>query len=109
MSKVGDDLLYWMSHVGEGSWDRFRRSAQEIGSDAFRDLARPLRIELGDLAHADFFVAGSRHWRVRPPLLAGLGPAAGYGAVLVGARTPASLERVVESALGVGCTVETPL
>ena len=72
-----DQLLEWMSHVGSGTWDTFREMvdglADERENDTYRRaLHRSLRIALSDLGHADFFIDGSRRWRVRHPALVGL-------------------------------------
>lgn len=81
-----------MTHLGEGSWIRFRKAAEEIASGN-RDpleLSRILRIGLSDLGFADFFVDGTQHWRMLPPVLGGL--AAQEVAVLSGSRTPHLLD-----------------
>jgi hypothetical protein len=84
-----DLVLYWMSSLGEGSWDRFRSVISEL-SDADRDLSqlrRTLRVTLSDFGHVNFFIRGSSRWETLPPLLIGL-VAHKDTALLVGARTP---------------------
>ena len=73
---IGDRLLEWMTHLGSGPWDAFREAVDDLddgesGDDA-QKLHRALRIVFSDLGHADFFVNGSRRWRVRRPALAEL-------------------------------------
>jgi hypothetical protein len=60
---------------------------------------------LSDLAHADFFVEGTRTWRALTPLIAGL---AGneQKALLIGARSPALLDRAHAAALTYACGIE---
>jgi len=88
-------LLYWMSNVGEGSWDRFRNVVAELADvdvDHSR-LLRSLRISLSDLGVVDFFIAGSPRWKTLPPLVAGLAGKRN-AALLIGARTPSVLSNL---------------
>jgi hypothetical protein len=45
-------LLYWMSNVSEGSWDRFRSVVAEIATHGegrdLSQLSRTLRVRLSD-------------------------------------------------------------
>jgi hypothetical protein len=63
-----------------------------------------LRLHLSDMGHAEFFVGGSRRWRVLPPVLAGLAvkPDA---AVLCGGRTPQLSSILTAHAKAAGCLV----
>lgn len=99
-----DVLLHWMTHVSEGSWTVFRNAVAKLAdSDADVDsLCRRLRIGLSDLAHADFFVQGSRRWRALPTVLAGL-PSSSGAAVLSGGRTPKLVARLAEAARARQC------
>ncbi len=101
-----DLLLAWMTHVGEGSWARFRSAVEELaGSDADApELCRRLRIALSDLAFADFFIEGSQQWRMLPPVLGGLSGQHG-AALLCGSRTPSVVESLKSAAGAVGCKV----
>ena len=70
-----DRLLQWMTHIGSGPWDAFRQGVDELDESSSADrhqLYRDLRIALSDLGHADFFVGGSRRWRIRRPALVGI-------------------------------------
>jgi len=93
-------LLNWMTHVGEGSWSLFRKTAGELapeGADV-QQLCRSLRITFSDLGHADFFIDGSQRWRTLPPILGGLAVQK-QSSILLGGRTPkmvAALKRVTE-------------
>ncbi len=103
----GELLLHWLSHLGEGTWNRFRGAAAGIvppDGDARRKL-HFWRNRLSDLGHVDFFAGGSQRWRVRQPVLAGLCGLEGT-AVLCGARSP-KLVQSLESAAGKhGCRFE---
>lgn len=101
-----DTLLYWMSHLGEGSWAAFHDAVERLVPDGDSDaVARTLRIRLSDLGYADFFIGGSQHWRVVPPVLAGLSGLQGRGMVC-GARTRALLASLEAAATSTGCHLE---
>ena len=102
-----DLLLAWMTHVGEGSWMTFRRAVEGIVSED-RDpleLSRALRVGLSDLCFTDFFVDGTRRWRMQPPMLGGLG-ANGGTAVFYGSRTPALVDALRSEAESHGAGFE---
>ena len=94
---IGDRLLEWMTHLGGGPWDAFRAAVDELddgeSDDDARKLHRALRIAFSDLGHTDFFVNGSRRWRVRRPALAEL-IGCGVGHMFIGGRTRELLDRV---------------
>lgn len=96
-------LLYWMSNMGEGSWDRFRNVVAELaGRDGdLSQLRRSLRVRLSDFAHVDFFIADSSRWNTLPPLVAGLVEPAS-AALLIGARTPRLVSDVQAAAARTG-------
>jgi len=100
-------LLSWMTHIGEGSWAKFRSSVEELtGSDAdLADVSRRLRVNLSDLGFADFFIEGSQRWRVLPPVIGGLA-AQDSGAVFCGGRTPSVVDSLVKAARSSGCKLE---
>src|SRR2546422_4749252 len=53
-SMNGDILLYWMSHLGEGSWTRFAEALRELDPDADHErLHRKLPVSLSDSGHVD--------------------------------------------------------
>jgi hypothetical protein len=104
---TGELLLYWLSHVREGSWPAFRRalSALQLECDE-NSAANPSRVQtrLSELAHADFFIDGSNRWRTLAPLLGGLSDCS--IATLVGGRTPLLVETLQGSAEKQSCRVE---
>ncbi len=103
-----DQLLAWMTHVGEGSWMGFRKAAEEIfGSDRDPlDLYRSLRVGLSDLGFADFFIDGTQQWRMLPPVLGGLAVQQ-HAAALYGSRTPRLVEELRNAAEELGGRFES--
>lgn len=100
-------LLHWLSHLGEGTWNRFRSTVAGIllpDDDARRRL-QFWRNRLSDLGHVDFFVNGSHRWRVRQPMLAGTCGLEG-SAMLCGARTPKIVQLLQAAADKHGCGFE---
>jgi hypothetical protein len=101
-----DLLLEWMTHLGSGAWEAFREAVVELSSeDAPLDeqpLLRALRIALSDLGHVDFFVEGSRRWRVLRPALVRLSRDREH--LFVGGRTR-SLVKQLRDALTSHATV----
>ncbi len=80
-----NELLYWMSARGQGSWQQFRAAVEELhmigGENGPGDegdtpaetfpLYQTLRMNLQRLGHAEFFAgAGDQEWRITPPALA---------------------------------------
>jgi hypothetical protein len=104
---AGELLLYWLSHVGEGSWPTFRRALSALQEERGENArAEPgwVRTRLSELAHAEFFIHGSNRWRTFAPLLGGLSDPS--IAALAGGRTPLLLETLIRSAEKASCRVE---
>jgi len=100
----GDTILYWMTHLAEGSWQTFKDAVERLATDEDSGkLVTSIRYHLSDLAHADFFIGGSRRWFTRPPVLAGL--ADRDAAVLVGGRTPELVDTLTSAAERFNCEV----
>ncbi len=99
-------LLHWMTHLGEGSWDGFKDAVARLApqEEQLDDVLVRLRLYLSDMGHVDFFVGGSRRWRVLPPILAGLAARPG-AAVLCGGRTPQLGGTLAAAAEAAGCLV----
>jgi hypothetical protein len=95
--KAWDLLLEWMTHVGTGSWGAFRDAVAELSNEEIdeQSLLRTLRIALSDLGHVNFFVGGSRRWRVLRPALVELATDGMH--LLAGGRTRGLLEQLVRS------------
>jgi hypothetical protein len=101
-----DQVIYWMSHVGEGTWAGFKRAVASLAPAGVnsKDVARLLRLRFSDLAIAEFFIDGSERWQAFGPLLAS-SPHDPQTALLAGARTPNLIERLRKSAAAAGCQV----
>jgi hypothetical protein len=91
-----NDLLFFMSGRGSGTWQRFRTAVEELQlSNGMQEnvgtlpMHQQLRMNLERLAHVEFFTSGGE-WRVTPPTLA----LSGTGAVLCGGRTPQSVDQL---------------
>jgi hypothetical protein len=101
----GDTILYWMTHLAEGSWQAFKDAVERLAPDDDSEKrVTSIRYHLSDLAHVDFFINGARRWSVRPPALAGL--AGREGAVLVGGRTPELVASLTSAAERFDCDVD---
>jgi hypothetical protein len=86
-------LLHWLSHRARGTWQQFRNAVTGVGDSAGTDLvAGNIARSFSEMAHASFFVDGSRRWTVFAPCVAGL--RSGSNAVLAGARSPALIDAV---------------
>ena len=101
-----DPLLFWMTHMGEGSWTSFRNAVASgvADGDELGDAVRLLSNTLADLGHADFFVGETQYWRINPATLAGL-ETPPDSAMLIGARTPQMLEMLFDAAEDERCSV----
>ena len=109
-----NDLLYWMSARGQGSWQQFRAAVEElhlIGDENISDkddeegyketlpLYQALRLNLQRLGHAEFFAgAGEREWRIAPPTLAITRKDNSFLGVVTGARSLKVMERLIGAA-----------
>jgi hypothetical protein len=87
-------LLHWLSHRAKGTWEQFRTAVSAVG-DSGEESSHPgnLARSLSEMAHAQFFVGGSRRWRVFAPCIAGL-QSSGH-AVMVGARSTALMDALM--------------
>jgi hypothetical protein len=107
----GELLLYWLTHVREGSWPSFRRALQavEAGDEQLINVGK-MRSQLSELAHVEFFICGTNRWQTFAPLLGGLCGSSGVAA-LCGGRTPRLVEILARSCDREGCLInvaETP-
>jgi len=102
-----NSILYWLSHLGSGSWARFKKALAGLSpfEEETRYEASRARIRLSDLGCADFFVKGSQNWRVCDPRLVGL-IGSPDSAMLTGARSPQLVEILGKAAERHGCTFE---
>ena len=98
-------LLAWMSHLGQGSKNRFDRAAaslmlghSEDEQKRFRRLAWRRMAELGHVC-----ITGGKEWRIEPPTLSLLPSEA--AAVWRGGRVQTWVQDMQESAEALGCVV----
>jgi hypothetical protein len=91
----GNTLIYWMSHLGEGSWQAFCRVIMQLtgqddqaDEDQSRKLIQSTRFRLSEVGSVDFAPEKNRRWQVLPPVLAFF-PEEPHKAVLCGGRSPA--------------------
>ena len=105
-----DMLLAWMTHIGKGSWIRFRKAVEEVadGDCDPLDLYRALRVRFSDLGFADFFIYDTQQWRMLPPVLGGLAVQKNTVA-LYGSRTPHLAETLKNVAEEHGCRFEAEI
>jgi len=116
-------LLFWMSARREGSWQQFRNAVEALHVGESNDLGgedddapdqfalslyQAMRFNLQRLGHAEFFAgAGDAEWRVTPPSLAVTHHARGWLGILVGARSPALLQRLHAAVASASANMET--
>lgn len=100
----GELVLRWMSCTGEGSWPGFLDALRVVDPDFGPTAPARLRSRISDLAHAEFFISGTRRWKVLPPMIGGLAETS--SAVLVGARTGRLVDCLVRATHPSGCGIE---
>ena len=96
-----DRIIYWMSHVGEGTWAGFKRAVASLApanADP-KEIARLLRTRFSDLGIGEFFIDGTQRWQAFGPLLVS-SPHDPHHSLLVGARTPDLLEKLRRAVSG---------
>lgn len=107
----GNQLLYWLSHLGEGTWQSFSKAIERLAEpheqeeDFLRSLRSKVRFGLSEIGSVDFFPEKGRRWQVVEPVLASF-PESPRRAVLIGGRSPALLERLRLAAHGTQCTIK---
>src|SRR5262245_6967721 len=108
----GNQLIYWLSYLGEGTWELFRRAVAQLAEPSEREeplllkLTNTLYYRLSDLGFVDFFPNRRRRWEVRPPLLASFFETPEM-AVLCGGRSPTLIAGLKSAVLEADCTIET--
>ena len=111
-----NELLFWLSATGDGTWSRYRTALDELAVantsgdplddtdenvPAARSLPQHVRIRLNleRLGHAEFFCRDFPNgWRVVPPTLVSMPGAKNVRGVLCGARTDQLLTSLRELA-----------
>lgn len=98
-----DVLLYWMAHVGHGSWASFKRAVANLEHhEDPRLTALRLRARFSDLGIAEFFVGGTARWQTFQTLVVA-SEHAPTETLLCGARTPEVLQRLKSASRAHGC------
>lgn len=107
---LGDKLFEYLSDVGTGDWELFRRGydwlAGRMGASC--PPISQLAMDLSALGHLEVTLSPPGQWSVSPPTLATL-PGDALTAVLCGGRTPDLLERVLASSRTLGASLEIGL
>lgn len=112
-----DNLLFWLSAKGGGSWSQFRAAVEElhvqretnelddqdpdgdrlVSSDSDLPVYQEVRFALQRLGHVEFRAGETAHdWRVVPPAVAFL-PGTSACGLLCGARSSALLEHLQQA------------
>ncbi|MXZ02360.1 MAG: hypothetical protein F4Y88_01420, partial [Chloroflexi bacterium] len=88
----------------------FRKAAEENASGDRNplDLSRALRVRLSDLCFTDFFVDGTRRWRMQPPTLGRLASHRDTAA-FYGSRTPTLVDALQIAARVYGARIATEM
>jgi hypothetical protein len=105
----GNTLIYWMSHLGEGSWQAFSQAVMQLAGpsehgdeDQFRKLVQSIRFRLSETGAADFTPEKNRRWQVLPPVFASFQEEP-KKAVLCGGRSPELVRRLRQLVREHGC------
>lgn len=107
----GNELLYWMSHLGEGTWESFKNAVAELAQpderreEVLGDLVTRTRFRLSDIGSVTFSADQRRRWRVIDPVLASFTENPDRG-VLCGGRSPALMQLLNAVAKSEQCTIE---
>lgn len=91
-----NQLLYWLSVIGSGSWDTFRTICQNLlppDSPPPRQIFRRLRL----LGHVEYQNKAKR-WVICPPCLVQIGNVPHPACYLAGQRTPQMIEQLSRQA-----------
>ena len=97
---VFDGLLYYLSHVGELSWESFKQATMKLTRDKPDHKRSTYLTSLARLGHLDFDPTKLVHVAIAPAVLVETAVANRY--VLVGSRVPNFLETVKKCVSGNG-------
>jgi hypothetical protein len=107
----GNQLLYWLSHLGEGTWESFSKSIEQLAElqeqqeDFLHNLKARVRFGLSEIGSVDFFPEKRRRWQVIEPIFASF-PESPKCTVLIGGRSPAMMERLSLAVHEAQCTIK---
>ena len=91
-SNVYDKLLYYLSHEGELSWEKFKEAVDRLADKQWRYNPSTYLISLGRLGHLDYDPIELSRIAIAPAVLIDTAVENRY--VLVGSRTPAFLKEI---------------
>jgi hypothetical protein len=110
----GNELLYWMSHLGEGTWESFKNAVAQLAEpdekkeEVLGDLITRTRFRLSDIGSVTFSADKRRRWQVLDPVLASFTEKPDRG-VLCGGRSPALIQLFDSVAKNEECLIEIRL
>lgn len=99
-SNVYDQLLYYLSHEGEISWDKFKEVVNTIADEQYRYNPSTYLQSLARLGHLDYDPMDLSRVAIAPAVL--VDTAVEHRFVLVGSRTPDFIEKVKTCVSGIG-------
>lgn len=89
-----NNLLYWLSAYGHGTWQQFRSACQSLGLDPNGELSRRIIRRLRILGHLELTKDG-QNWFIAPPSLVAVeSDSGGYHTFLAGQRSPILIEQL---------------
>lgn len=93
-----NDLLYWLSAYGRGTWQQFRAACQELGLDPKGEYAKRIVRRLRSLGHLELTNEG-QNWVITPSCIVETPAEAGqYCAFLAGQRSPQLIQAIQQVA-----------
>ena len=99
-TNVFDGLLYYLSHIGELSWEDFKQAIMQLRRDSPSFKASTYLLSLARLGHLDFDPMKLSYVTIAPSVLVETTVENRY--VLAGSRTPNFLEEVKKCVSGNG-------
>lgn len=108
----GNKLVFWLSHLGEGTWETFRKAVEQLAEQQEKEetvlskLTKSLRFRLSDLGFLDFFPQKRKRWQVQPPVLASFTESP-ESAILCGGRSPDLIAGLQLAAETNQCTIHS--
>ncbi len=108
----GNKLVFWLSHLGEGTWETFRKAVEQLAEPQEKEenvlskLTKALRFRLSDLGFLDFFPQERKRWQMQPPVLASFAESPA-SAILCGGRSPDLIDGLKSAAELTQCTVHS--
>ena len=106
-----NELLYWMSHLGEGTWESFKNAVAQLAQleerqeEVLDHLITRTRFRFSDIGSVTFSADNRRRWQVIDPVLASFSENPDRG-VLCGGRSPALIQLLNSVARSEQCTIE---